>query len=197
MIIISYFLLNVVATNLTGLEKIKYIRVFREKSGKNKPLIRIQSIHSAISRKEEEFLRLWDGIADRVNFIADQKRSLNEDDYEQNPAYICPSPWQRACISWDGKVVQCYGDYMQGNVLGNVNEKSLKEIWHDQPFIKLRKLMKSGKRLSTKPCRICSDGGLIEEKMVMIDRRKIKAVQYVNQRIDINVLTDIEKRNEA
>lgn len=169
-------------------EKIKYIRQYREKMNSKKPLIRIQSVHSAIRGKELEFLKLWDGIADRVNFIADQKRSMDQKDYRHDPYYICPSPWQRMCISRDGKVVQCYSDYMEGNILGNVNEKSLKEIWHDRPLNELRQLMKNGKRLATKPCMTCSDGGIIEEEEVMVGNRKIKAAHYVHQGIDVKQL---------
>lgn len=169
-------------------EKIKYIKYYREKIKSRKPLIRIQSVHSAIRGEESKFLESWEGIADRVNFIADQKRSVNEKDYRHDPYYICPSPWQRMCISWDGKVVQCYGDYMEGNILGNVNEKSLRKIWHNKPFNELRKLMKSGSRLATKPCRTCSDGGITEEEEVMVEGRRIRAAHYVHQGIDVKKL---------
>lgn len=174
-------------------EKIKYIKYYREKIKSRKPLIRIQSVHSAIRGEESKFLESWEGIADRVNFIADQKRSVNEKDYRHDPYYICPSPWQRMCISWDGKVVQCYGDYMEGNILGNVKEKSLKEIWHNKPFNELRELMKTGRRLVTKPCRTCSDGGITEEEEVIVGDRKIKAVHYVHQGINVKNLQPASK----
>lgn len=169
-------------------EKIRYIKEYKDKLKREKPLIRIQSVHSAIRDQEAEFLKLWESIADRVNFIADQKRSLDQKDYRHDLSYICPSPWQRMCIAWDGKVAQCYGDYMMGNVLGDVNEKSIKEIWHDKPFNELRALMKSSRKLVTKPCRTCSDGGITEEEEVMVGGRKIKAAHYVHQRIDIRKL---------
>lgn len=169
-------------------EKIRNIRYYRERTKKRKPLIRIQSVHSAIKGKELEFLKFFDGIADKVNFIADQKRSINEKDYRLDPYYICPSPWQRMCISWDGKVVQCYGDYMEGNILNNVKEKNIKKIWHDKPFSELRELIKNCRRLDTKPCRTCSDGGITEEEEVIVGNRKIKAVHYVHQGIDVKTM---------
>ena len=177
-----------------SLEKIRRIRVYRDAVGKAKPLIRVQSVHSAIRGKESEFLQIWENIADRVNFIADQKRSLEQKDYRHDPLYICPSPWQRMCIAWDGKVVQCYSDYMEGNVLGNVHEKSLKEIWHDEPFRNLRNLMKSGRRLTTKPCRTCSDGGILEEEEILVGNRKVKAAHYKDQGVDVQ---DLVNRKEA
>ncbi|MCK9376427.1 MAG: SPASM domain-containing protein [Syntrophobacterales bacterium] len=167
------------------LEKIRYFRAYRDRRQRRKPLIRIQSVRSAIQGKEEDFLRLWHGVADRVNIIADQKRSIAEKDYIHDPNYICPSPWQRMCISWDGKVVQCYGDYLEGNILGDINEKSLKAIWQDQPFQELRRLMRHGKRLVTKPCRTCSDGGLTEEEEIILGDRVVKVARYIHQGIDV------------
>ena len=170
-------------------EKIKYIRQYRESVKRKKPLIRIQSIHSAIMGRENDFLNLWMNIADRVNFIADQKRSINQKDYRHDPCYICPSPWQRMCIAWDGKVVQCYGDYMMGNVLGDINESSIKDIWNGSRFRELRDLMSKGKRLVTKPCKTCSDGGVIEEDEVVLKDRKIKIARYTHQSIDVTEIT--------
>lgn len=167
------------------LEKIRYFRAYRDRRQKIKPLIRIQSVHSAIRGREGDFLKLWEGVADRVNIIADQKRSTEEKDYIHDPDYICPSPWQRMCIAWDGKVVQCYGDYLEGNILGNVSEKSLRAIWKDKPFQELRLLMKQGKRLLTKPCRTCSDGGIIEREEIILGDRVVEAARYVHQGIDV------------
>lgn len=172
------------------MEKIKYLRYYRDKFKRYNPLIRIQSVHSAIKGRELEFLNLWDSIADRVNFIADQKRSINKKDYRHDPYYICSSPWQRMCVSWNGKVAQCYGDYLMGNILGDVNNESIKNIWHGGAFIELRKLMKEGRRLATKPCQTCSDGGIIEKDEIAVGNRKIKAAHYVHQGVDVKNLSD-------
>jgi radical SAM protein with 4Fe4S-binding SPASM domain len=174
------------------LEKVRFLRQCREQARQRKPLIRIQSVHSAIRGEELVFLKLWEGIADRVNIIADQKRSIEEKDYIHDPYYICPAPWQRMCISWDGKVVQCYGDYLEGNILGRVGEKSLKAIWKDQPFQELRHLMKNCQRLVTKPCRTCSDGGVTEEEEVVLGDRVVKAVHYVHQGITVKDLDSLK-----
>jgi radical SAM protein with 4Fe4S-binding SPASM domain len=167
------------------LEKIRYLRSYRDSRRRIKPLIRIQSVHSAIRGKETEFLKLWDGVADRVNIIADQIRSVSEKDYVHDPNYICPAPWQRMCITWDGKVVQCFGDYLEDNILGNVNQKSLGAIWKDAPFQELRQLIKRGERLRTKPCRTCSDDGVIEEEEIILGDRVVKAAHYTHQGIDV------------
>lgn len=171
-------------------EKVSFIRKVRDDIGSKKPLIRVQSVHSAIRSQEEEFFAKWKGVADRINFIADQIRSIDKKDYRHDPEFICPSPWQRMCIAWNGKVVQCYGDYMEGNVLGDLNQNTLKEIWDGDKFNRLREQMKSGRRLETEPCKTCSDGGVIEGEDVIIEGRKVKAGRYVEQSVDVRKMDE-------
>lgn len=176
------------------LEKVRYIKKVRDELGRKKPLIRVQSVHSAIRGQESEYYATWKGIADRINFIADQIRSTDKKDYRHDPDFICPSPWQRMCIGWNGKVVQCYGDYLEGNILGDMNRNSLMQIWHGNEFKKLRTLMKTGRRLETEPCRTCSDGGIIEEEEVIIEGRKVMAGRYVEQCVDVRRMGDADGR---
>jgi hypothetical protein len=89
------------------------------------------------------------------------------------------------CIAWNGKVAQCYSDYMMDNILGDVGVNTVKEIWLGDKFNELRKLMKSGRRLFTKPCRTCSDGGVIEKEVLRVGKRRMTTAHYVHQGIDV------------
>ena len=70
----------------------------------------------------------------------------------------------------------------------NKKENSLYQIWHGKNFNNLRILMKGFKRLMTKPCLTCSDGGVTEEEGVSVGSRTIKAVRYTYQNIDVKEL---------
>ena len=172
-------------------EKILYMKKVREQKRLKKPLIRVQSIWSAIKDNPEEYKMFWQGKADRVAFISDQLRTGNMKDFQHDPNYICPSPWQRMCVAWDGKVTQCHADYMEGFILGDVTKKSLHGIWHDKPFTILREKMKNKKRLAFAPCRVCCDGGVPEKKTVTIGGKNKKVLQYVGQELDV---ADMETR---
>lgn len=179
------------------LEKVRNIRRYRDERGSDKPLIRIQSVHSAIRDQETEFMQLWEGVADRVNIIADQKRSIEEKDYKHDPSFVCPSPWQRMCITWDGLATQCYSDYMEQGVLGDVNRQTLKEIWKGEAYRDLRDKMKNGKRLATKPCRTCSDGGIIDEEEIIVGGRKVRAGRYRDQSINVKGLSGVKAGDDG
>ncbi len=168
-----------------AVKEIKYIKKTREQKRLKKPLIRIQSIWSAIKNNPDEFKDFWKPVADRINFIADQIRSREEKDFSHDPNYICQSPWQRICIMWDGRVAQCHGDYLERNILGDVKANTLREIWHGEKFNNLRSLMRNKKRLDTPPCKICCDGGITQEENIIVEDKKMKILKYIGQELDV------------
>ncbi len=74
---------------------------------------------------------------------------FNEMDY-------CLLPWSRIVISPYGEVFPCINLSMIGCVLGNIKEKSLKDIWNSQRYINFRKKLKKNKLfpLCSKCCHI-------------------------------------------
>ncbi len=168
------------------LEKVKLIRRMREEKSLKKPLIRVQSIYSAIKDNPETFLTLWDGIADRVNIIADQDRSHTKNKFLHDPDFICPSPWQRMVITFDGKVVQCCSDFLEGNILGDVTKTTLRQIWHGRKFEEVRTLFRNRQRLRTKPCQVCCDGAYYKKKVIEVGGRKVDIIEYIDQEIDVH-----------
>ena len=51
---------------------------------------------------------------------------------------VCTFPWYAMVICFDGTVTPCPQDYMAGMNMGNVNTKSIRKIWNDEPYAKLR-----------------------------------------------------------
>ena len=158
--------------------RIRDLRQRRDAQGRTKPLIRVQSIFSAIQHDPEGFKRLWDGVADSVNFIADQVRSFDEGQIQHNPFYQCPIPWQRMAVAHDGKVHQCISDYAGLNILGDATMQSLYDIWHGKPFRKLRRSFNQFRYLENAPCRICSDGAVTERVKVSLSDRDFTVTRY-------------------
>lgn len=53
----------------------------------------------------------------------------------------CSHLWVSLSICWDGTVVPCCFDFFKSYTLGDVNEKTILEIWNDDRIVKLRKSM--------------------------------------------------------
>ena len=68
----------------------------------------------------------------------------------------CSYLWSSLHILWDGRVVACTSDFFGINVLGKFPEKTLKEIWNDQPMQKFRGAMVNKKYLKyNQNCQNC------------------------------------------
>jgi radical SAM protein with 4Fe4S-binding SPASM domain len=65
--------------------------------------------------------------------------------------------WSSCVITWDGKVVPCCFDKDAKHQLGNLQEKTFKEIWQNDSYKKFRtSLLKSRKEIDI--CQNCSEG---------------------------------------
>lgn len=69
----------------------------------------------------------------------------------------CWKMWHSCVITWDGKVVPCCFDKDAHHVLGDLNEKSFKEIWYNEQYQTFREsLLKS--RSEIEICKNCTEG---------------------------------------
>lgn len=66
--------------------------------------------------------------------------------------YPCIRGWDSMSIRWDGSVVACCADFTGSVVLGSIKEKSLLEIWNDEPFQQFRRQLITGELASVPLC---------------------------------------------
>lgn len=143
-----------------AVERIKTLRQLRDKHGKGKPLIKVQTIWSAIKDNPAAYRDLWEPIVDKILFIPDK------DFYspiKHDPDYICQYPWQRLTVTWRGTVPLCIGDTNESNLLGDATQESLYDIWHSEKMEEARRLQTECKRLDLKPCQDCPEGRIATE----------------------------------
>lgn len=148
------------------LVRVAYFKNERDKLKKNKPLIRVQSIASAIKKNPKKFYESWNSRVDKINVIADQIRDFDvkSDELEFDKYFICPKPFQRLAIAHTGKVHQCIADYEGKNILGDVNKQTIKEVWDGENNRKLRESFKKHNYYKiNKACMECSYG-LVQKK---------------------------------
>lgn len=71
-------------------------------------------------------------------------------------SYPCTLPATMLQITLKGNVLPCCNDYEQLNVMGNVCDKSLIDIWESDSFKEFRKNLSEGNRQNYIPCRNCN-----------------------------------------
>ena len=150
------------------IERVRYMKEYRDGKGQKKPLLRVQSIMSAVEQNPGAYEAAWQGIVDRVNIIADHIRDLQDrDDLEYDPYYVCSKPWNRLNIAYDGRIHQCGADYAAKTIVGDCNKESLHEIWHGEGNEAVRAAFRRHTYLDDLPaCRQCSYGLVQETKKI-------------------------------
>ena len=166
--------------------KVERLKKRRESLGKSKPLIRVQSIASAIKKNPEKFNSSWKNRVDKINIIADQIRDfdVDHDKLEFDKYFICPKPFQRLAIGHTGKVHQCIADYEGKNILGDINTQTIEDVWNGGKNRLLRESFKNHTYYKiNKACQQCSYG-LVQKKDEII-------TSDVDLKIDINSFKDV------
>lgn len=59
---------------------------------------------------------------------------------QYSPQMPCPFPWRYVVVQWNGDVVPCCRDYNGVNVMGNIKDATLVEIWNGENYREFRKM---------------------------------------------------------
>lgn len=174
--------------------RMRYMREYRDRLGLAKPLLRVQSIVSAITTDFEAFTKAWEGVVDRINIISDQIRDFEtHTDLEYDPYYVCARPWTRLNIAYDGRVHQCGADYSAKTIVGDCNTESLYDIWHGEGNRKVREAFRRHTYLQDMSvCRNCSEC-LVQESQQITDMTilKYKSVPNIVQADRVTLQTPV------
>ncbi|WGS65723.1 radical SAM/SPASM domain-containing protein [Marinitoga aeolica] len=133
---------------------------------RNKLKSKTKIIVSAIVQQginPDEILDFWKEKADHVQLrkfltwgMGDPSKSADPTPYLPSTA-PCPWPFERLNIDTLGNVAMCGYDIAFETNFGNVNEKSIKEIWKGGEFERIRKLHLEGRMDEIPLCKNCTD----------------------------------------
>ena len=151
------------------------ISKFVELRGKQeKPFIHISS--TMLNEPQEEidrFVKYWGGIVDSVGVGKTNLSRLSQKqikslevikklDYLKNQETVkkiyrpCTEVYQKLSVDWDGKVACCCNDFDNFLTVGDINQSSLYEIWHNSRDLKIfRELLDKERFKSLTLCSTC------------------------------------------
>lgn len=99
----------------------------------------------------KEFISFWKYKIPRIKFFIRDVAERTEESKADNTKPLskkrknCLMPIRRLTVTWDGNVHPCcVATWNNDLVLGNINSKSLKEIWTSRRIATLRKVLDSG-----------------------------------------------------
>ena len=137
----------------------------RRKLQKKNPKIVLQLIPNTIKENDSKskWINLFNNyidldIGDRFNFFelhnfGDGRNYIETKDREI--INTCNYPWRTMVILQNGYVTACCLDYNGSIKLGNINSKSILDIWNDRKYTKLRNDFKKLNYSDYKVCQKC------------------------------------------
>jgi radical SAM protein with 4Fe4S-binding SPASM domain len=112
---------------------------------------------SQLKKEKEKFLNRYKGLP-LNSFVAKELHNWAgeiEKERSQGKYSKCPFPWNALIIFWNGDVFPCTQDFFGYYKVGNIKEKSLKEIWNSSQMINLRKKLGQKDIEDLKTCSQC------------------------------------------
>jgi radical SAM protein with 4Fe4S-binding SPASM domain len=130
-------------------------------------------IGSSLFRQPEDrqkFMDIFSGICDEImveNIIQVRQDSISNENIEMGDSgvlgqqikdrKVCPYLFFRMMICPDGTCALCNADWYRDNAVGNVKERSLKEIWDGEALRRLQMTHLRGERKSIELCAKCGN----------------------------------------
>jgi radical SAM protein with 4Fe4S-binding SPASM domain len=118
----------------------------KRKKGQDKPEIQVSVVKTEGTIDSiDEFVDFWQGRVDRVRVYKEHSKNGNFGSLSKNHDVItseerqpCLKPFSDFIIYWDGSVALCNHDWDRRDAIGNVNHNSIKEIWQNGKYKKIR-----------------------------------------------------------
>ncbi len=93
----------------------------------------------------------WRGDIDSINILEQNHQTLAEVHNEP-----CDRIWRHFTVFWDGTVVPCHFMYDKKYTIGNIQDKSLLELWNNSKFVDFRKQHILSERTGIPACEKCT-----------------------------------------
>ena len=77
----------------------------------------------------------------------------------------CHLPSMMLTITNQGNIIPCFEDFYQKNIMGNISDSSLLEIWNSKKYISFRNHLLQGLRHKFEACKSCSRTETNEEQV--------------------------------
>lgn len=137
-----------------SLGKLKTLRRLRDELGA-RTLLNVQTLWSAIADDPDEYVTLMKSIVDRVAYNPDM--NFKEFILTPDDDFVCPRLWQRIAITSKGNYLKCPSDFEMEEILGNVNDYTVKEAW-DILQEQQRQAHTAGRKKESAVCQKCHHG---------------------------------------
>jgi len=169
------------------LERVKFIKDYKEKHGLVKPVVKVQGIWPAVRENPQHYYDTFSPITDQVAYNPLIDYLSKDTDILYMEEFTCPQQYQRLVIGADGLVMKCSNDEENQEVIGDVNKQTIHEVWHGEIMTRERELQKKSKGfMESAVCRKCYLPRKTDENEVIdINGNKMVIKNYINRKQEV------------
>lgn len=165
------------------LEKIKGIKQYKDTHGLHRPVIKVQGIWPAIQENPELYYDTFAPYVDLVAFNPLIDYLGNDEDIVFVDEFACPQQYQRLVIGADGLVMKCSNDEENQEVIGDVNQETVYQVWHGEKMKQVREMHQREQGfLESAVCRKCYLPRQTTDEAAYIHNREFLVMNYVNRK---------------
>lgn len=164
------------------LNNIKSIKRYKDATGLTRPVIKIQGIWPAIRENPLAYYSTFEPYVDLVAFNPLIDYLGNDSHIEYLDNFTCPQQYQRLVIGADGLVMKCSNDEENQEIIGDVNNQSVYEIWHSEKMNSVRELHKRDLGfMESAVCKRCYLPRKTEDEVAEVSGRQFTVKNYVSR----------------
>ena len=163
--------------------KLQAIKRFKEENNLVRPVIKVQGVWPAINESGvNNYYDTLMPVTDLVAFNPLIDYLSKDTSIEYLEEFTCPQQYQRLVIGADGLVMKCSNDEENREVIGDINNETVHEIWHGKKMQAVRSLhLEHRGFMKSSVCRKCYLPRKTEEEEAQVSNRTFKVKNYFNR----------------
>lgn len=164
------------------LEKLQAIKDMKAANGWLRPVIKVQGIWPAIKENPQAYYDTFAPLTDLVAFnpLIDYLGNDSHIEYLEN--FTCPQQYQRLVIGADGRVMKCSNDEENREVIADLKNETVHQIWHGEKMQQVRELHQRPRGfMESEVCRRCYLPRLTQDEEAIVDQRTFIVRNYVHR----------------
>lgn len=165
------------------LDKIKAIKQYKDEHGLKRPVIKVQGIWPAIAESGvDAYYDTFKPCTDLVAFNPLIDYLSKDSHIEYLEEFTCPQQYQRLVIGADGLVMKCSNDEENREVIGDIKQESVHQVWHGKNMQAVRDMhLQHRGFMQSAVCRKCYLPRKTEDEAAQVGERTFTVRNYVHR----------------
>jgi radical SAM protein with 4Fe4S-binding SPASM domain len=155
-------------------QNLKALQALKRRAGSARPFVSVKMLDSFDEEQNKAFFAMYGDVADELyldkphNWIQTGAESFTEKIYRENhdkalsdfqancsARIACPMPFTSMAVRSNGQVSPCCVDFIGGTNLGNMEEKSLRDIWNSREWLQFQIMQLEDRKEENYSCAHC------------------------------------------